>query len=493
MTAAKTQIDAATSAEIAAKGPRAAPTRPVSSIALKRGAASLTDIGNADRLVAEHGNSLRFVGAWSKWLVWDGARWVIDGTGAAERCAKATVRGMYNEATATFDGEDSTKKAIKWALDSHDARRIRAMVSLARSSDTLAISVSELDADPWALNVANGTLDLRTGKLRRHSPGDLHTKLAPVAYDAAAKCPTWDRFLSTSMGGSTELIDFLARLAGYTLTGVIREHVLGFLFGGGANGKSTCLSTMHALMGDYAVRAGRGLLFSSRGERHPTELTNLFGARLVTCAEVPDGVAFDEALVKDLTGGDIISARRMREDFWEFAPTHKLYLAGNHKPKVRGQDDGIWRRIRLVPWTVTVPPEQRDSALPEKLRAELPGILAWAVRGCLAWQRDGLGEPQAVRDATSDYRAESDPLREFAERNLVFAPDALSARLHVRKAYETHCEETGEFALNARKFADGLRSRGVTDGGTIRVNGHPKDAWRGVRLATNAERESVGT
>ncbi|MBL8610222.1 MAG: hypothetical protein JNL38_22995, partial [Myxococcales bacterium] len=348
-----------------------------------------------------------------------------------------------------------------------------------------------LDADPWLLNVANGTIDLRTGVLRPHDPRDLLTKLADVAYDPAAKCPMWDRFLDRVMGGSVELVDYLARMVGYSLTGVIREHVLAFLFGGGANGKSTFLRVLHALLGDHAARASRGLLFASRGERHPTELTILHGARVATCAEIQAGDYFDEALVKDLTGGDLIAARRMREDFWTFAPTHKLWLAGNHKPRVRGDDEGIWRRIRLVPWTVTIPTEERDPELVDKLLAELPGILAWAVRGCLAWQRSGLGDPPEVTRATANYREEADPLREFCDGWLVFGPDERAARKHIRAAYEEYCRDDGAEPLGARRFADGLRRRGVTDT-SVRAGMKVLDGWRGVRLATDVEREAVG-
>jgi putative DNA primase/helicase len=484
---------------MSARVPRPLPL-PVSSIRPKRprmsgDGADRTDLRNAERYVADHAATLRYVGTWSKWLAWDGKRWVTDDVGAAERLAKDTVRRMLDDARADLEADlDGARKAISWAVASHDAKRIRAMVSLARSAPELAVRFEALDAEPWALNVANGTLDLRTGALRPHDPRELHTKLAPVPFDPSATCPTWEAFLARAMAGNARLLDFLARLAGYTLTGVIREHVLGFLFGGGANGKSTYLSTLHAVMGDYAVRAGTGLLFASRGERHPTELTTLFGARLVTCSEVADGVAFDEARVKDLTGGDLISARRMREDLWTFAPSHKLYLAGNHKPQVRGQDDGIWRRIRLVPWLVTVPPGERDPELPEKLRAELPGILAWAVRGCLAWQREGLGEPQEVLDATAGYRADSDPLREFVDSYLVFGADEKVARQRIRHAYEEHCKETGAEPLGARRFVDGLRRHGSLEPTTVRVGAQVANAWRGVRLATDAEREaSVGS
>jgi putative DNA primase/helicase len=473
--------------------------------------AEQTDLGNSERFVRDHAGGMRYVGSWQKWLIWEGRRWSLDLVGGAERLAKDTVRSMLATANAEHasaadaaaradddpellevakDRQRRAHAAAAWAFESHSASRIRSMLQLARSAPELAVTHADLDANAWLLNVGNGTLDLRTGKLRDHDPRDLITKLAAVDFDASATCPAWDAFLLRTMGGSAELVDFLRRIVGYGLTGVIREHVLGFLFGGGANGKSTFVNTMHALLGDYATRAPRGLLFRSRGDRHETELTTLFGARFVSCPEVDEGAVFDEALVKDLTGGDAITARRMREDHWTFTPTHKLFLAGNHKPRVRGADDGIWRRIRLVPWTVTIPEAERDTSLPEKLRAELPGILAWAVRGCLEWQRLGLGEPIAVRDATASYREESDPLREFFGLHCVFEPDGRVARKQIRGAYEEYCKENGGEPVGARRFAEGLRLRGVEDT-TVRHLGKVLDGWRGVRLANDAERDRL--
>lgn len=471
--------------------------------------ARFTDLFNAECFVADHRDRLRFVATWGKWLVFDGKRWTQDESGRAFDLAKRTVRGGYTKASdecraaqeaLTRAGEDEELRDVAakrlneaqllytWAKRSHDASRIRDMVSLAKSAPELALVHGQLDADPWALNVANGTLDLRTGELRPHDPRDLVTKLAPVVFDPRATCPTWEAFVSRAMGGSAELVAYLRRLTGYSLTGVIREHVLAFCFGSGANGKSTFLNALHEALGDYSGRAPRTLLFRSRGERHETELTTLFSARFVVCPEVAEDADFDEALVKDLTGGDPITARRMREDFWSFAPTHKLWIAGNHLPRVRGSDEGIWRRIRLIPWTVTIPREERDATLPEKLRAELPGILNWAVRGCLEWQAEGLGDPLAVTQATAGYREQSDPLREFFDWACVFHADARMPRARLRETYEHWCEEIGAEPLGARRFANGLAARAVT-GGPIRCAGKVVNGWRGVRLTTDEERE----
>ncbi len=472
-----------------------------------------TDLRNAERLVELHGADLRFVGAWSRWMTWNGKCWSLDDSGAVMRAAAATARRLVEEALAELavanqifasapqnDAAAASKKdaerVLAWCIGSQNERRLAAMVTLAKSFVSICVSHEKLDADPQALNVDNGTLDLRTGTLRPHRRADLITKLAPVTYDAMATCPVWEWFLDRAMGSDGELVRYLQRMLGYSLTGLTREHALGFFFGGGANGKSTCLSTIHAMLGDYAAPAPRGLLFRSRGERHPTELASLFGRRFVTCAEIESGQAFDEAFVKDLTGGDVLTARRMREDFWSFAPTHKLFIAGNHKPLVRGDDDGIWRRMRLVPWTVTIPPEERDKMLSEKLRAELPGILAWCVRGCVAWQQHGLGEPPAVKNATAAYRNESDVLGQFFDSNLVFEPTARVVRKTLRTTYEEWCTEQGYEPFGARRFAERLRARGVVDKG-VREGARVLDGWQGVRLATAEERAArvwgVGT
>ncbi len=458
--------------------------------------AARTDLWNAERLVDLHGDDLRWVGAWHRGLAWDGARFAIDDVGLWPHAAAETARVMFDEAVTELreaiaredaDRAKVAKAAVAWAAKSQGANRLSAMCQVARTMPRVVVAHERLDSNPMLFNVRNGTVDLSTGRLRQHRREDLLTKVAPVTYDAEAQCPTWDASVLRWMGGDASLVEYLSRIIGYALTGVVTEHVFAFFFGAGANGKSTFLATMHAMFGDYASPAPRGLLFRSRGERHPTELASLHGRRFVTCSETEEGQAFDEALTKDITGGDPIECRRMREDFWTYQPTHKLFLAGNHKPTVRGDDEGIWRRIRLVPWTVTIPEGERDPELPAKLRAELPGILMWALRGCMAWQADGLETPAVVRDATAAYREENDTLGEFFRLMVVFDAGATIARKVLREAYETHCADNGAEPFGAKRFAGRLREHGVKET-TVRLGDRVVDGWKGARLATETER-----
>ena len=478
-----------------------------------------TDLRNAERFVEMHGAVVRYIHAWGKWLTWDAKRWSVDDTGSALRLAADTARVMLADALAELNtaqsafadarssgddkGADDAERRMKrakqlfgHAIKTQNASKLHAILDLARADARIAIRHQELDADPWLFNVSNGTIDLRTGKLRSHDPADLITKLAPIAYDPEAKSDRWDAFLSDAQGGNDEMLTFLRRARGYTLTGLTREHVLFFLFGPTGTGKSTYFVMLHALLGDYAVRAPRGLLFVAKGERHTTDLTTLFGARFVSCSEIEEGATFDEALVKDLTGGEAVTARRMREDNWTFDPTHKIALPGNHKPNVRNFDDAIRRRVRLIPWVVQ--PSRPDKQLVEKLKTELPGILADAVRGCLEWQRAGLGEPVAVRDATDAYQDESDVLGEFCRLYVSFKPREPNepppsvARKTLRCVYETYCDENGLTPVGAKKFAAKLRANGVTATSVRLPNGKPADGWRGVRLLTEAERAAAG-
>jgi putative DNA primase/helicase len=307
--------------------------------------------------------------------------------------------------------------------------------------------------------VENGTIDLHTGELHPHKREDLITKLAPVEYDAEAVAPNFEAFLEQVLP-SEELRRFVQRAIGYSLTGDVSEQVLLFMYGAGANGKSTLINAVLSMLGDYGMQAAPELLTAKQGT-HPTELADLQGARLAASVEVEDGRRLAESLVKQLTGGDRIKARFMRQDFFEFEPTHKVILAANHKPTIRGTDHAIWRRIKLIPFEVTIPKAKQDPRLFAKLRGELPGILAWAVRGCLEWQRDGLGEPEEVRKATEAYRAEMDVLAAYIDERCWLGANAEAQAKPLFDDYRSWCDANGERSESQRRFATRLAERGL--------------------------------
>jgi putative DNA primase/helicase len=435
------------------------------------GGAHRTDSGNAVRLVRHFGRDLRHCHPWGKDLVWDGRRWRVDDTAQVERLAKETGRRIYEEAAAAEDPEER-KALVRHATASESARALGAMVRLARSEPGVPVLPAELDAHRWLLNCANGTVDLTTGRLREPRREDLITKLCPTSYEPKATCPTWERVLSAVFGGNDALVDFVRRLLGHCLTGDVGEQVLPIWWGHGSNGKTTILNAvMEALGEDYAIKAAADLLMARKKDNHPTQLARLFGRRLVACVESEQDGRLDEALVKELTGSDPITARRMREDPWQFNPTHKLILCTNHKPKVRGTDRGIWRRQCLVPFTVSFwdpdkgedgPAELRaDKALPGRLREEYPGILAWMVRGCLEWRRDGMQTPDEVLKATEAYRGEQDLVGTFlAERCVTGGKDKCRAGV-LYTAFQEWAKAGGEDKVPGRRtFGDVLVEKG---------------------------------
>lgn len=419
----------------------------------------LSDVGNAARFAAMHGHDLRFVAAWGRWLCWDGVRWQQDETGEVMRRAREVAMRVYREAAAEPD-EMRRKVLSQHAVRLDSDAKLRAMLHLAESEPAMAVRGDVFDRDPWLLNCANGTINLKTGELQPHRREDLITKTTGVMFDPAAPCPQWEAFLDRVMDGKQSLIDYLQRHSGYCLTGVVSEHGFDLPHGGGANGKSTYLNTLLAMLGDYAKTAAPGLLLRKHSDSHPTELADLLGARLVTSVEFEEGARLNEALVKQLSGGDHVKGRYMRADFFEFNPTWKLIVGTNHRPVIRGTDFAIWRRVRLIPFTVTIPPDEQDRELPDKLKAELPGILAWAVRGCLEWQERGLNPPHEVQAATDDYRRDMDLLADFLDACCILAPTSQVTAKALYGCYAEWCKDTGEYAVSQKRLGAALGERG---------------------------------
>jgi putative DNA primase/helicase len=442
---------------------------------------NLTDVGNARRLIAQHGEKIRYCYTTRRWYVWTGRRWMQDHTGTVERFAKKTVRGIYGQAAQNND-DLQRKRLGAWAKTSESRGRITAMIDLAKSERGVPIEPEELDSDPWILNFNNGTLDLRTGELRQHDPADLCTKIIPFDFNANATCPMFSRFLRRIFDNNAALIGFVQRAFGYSLSGDVREQVIFVFWGSGANGKSTLLETIRAGLGDYASTADSSLLMAKTHDGVRNDVARLAGIRLVSTGETEAGRYLAESLVKLLTGNDKIAARFLYSEFFEFDAQFKLILATNHKPAIRGTDNAIWRRIRLVPFKVTIPEGEQDRSLPQKLRRELPGILAWAVRGCLKWRKEGLGQPDEVIAATQAYREEMDVLGGFLKDRCVERVDLREAAATLYSNYTNWCESNGERPLTQQRFGVALADRGFTPNRTRRAR-----FWMGLKCGDRGD------
>ena len=450
----------------------------------------LTDLGNGKRIARLHGQDLRYTQAFG-WATWDGARWKRDETGQVMRIAKQTALGFYAEsarimekakaavkaaeAAATNNDADSANKHSEkarelmklayalsdWAKKCQGRARLEAMIALAQSELPIATHSDDFDKNDWLLNVNNGAIDLRTGRLQPHRREDYITKIAPVHFDPHATCPTWMAFLRRIMNGDQDVIDFLQRAIGYSLTGATVDHALFFAYGGGQNGKSTFFETLAALLGEYWQKAPTEILMvKDRTTGIPNDIARLVGLRMVVAAEVEEGSRMAEKQVKDLTGGDTLVARFLNKEFFEFKPTHKVWMYGNHKPVIRGTDTGIWRRVKLIPFMVTIPENERDPDLKNKLFQELPGILAWAVQGCLDWQKNGLKPPTVVQLATEQYKTESDTFSAFLSECTIKKEDARTQAGKLYLAYQTWCKENGEKPLGGNRFGGQLVEHG---------------------------------
>ncbi len=442
-----------------------------------------TDTGNAERIVAQYGETIRYCYPWKKWVVYniDGGFWAIDNNGEIIKLAKKVVKKIYKEATTLSDSSERIKLA-KWAMKSEANHSLRAMVEVAQSEEGISVDPEELDTNLWLLNCKNGTLDLQTGKLREHNKKDFITKTLPVEYDPDATCPTWISFLNRIMDGNQKLISFLQRALGYSLTGITREQCLFLLHGTGANGKSTFLNTISFLLDDYAQTASFDSFILKRNNSNSNDLARMRGKRFISAIEAEGEKRLAEVLIKQLTGGDVITARFLFSEFFEFKPQLKLWLAANHKPVIKGTDHAIWRRIHTIPFNVTIPESEQDDTLDEKLKAELSGILAWMVQGCLEWQRIGLQPPDEVKAATNDYRNEMDDIGTFLEECCILVPSVKVAKADLYDAYKKWCEENGETPLTQKKFGGRLTERGVSEGRT-----NVKRFWCNIGLVNDCD------
>lgn len=446
----------------------------------------LTDTGNAERLVARYRDQIRYCPPRKCWYIWDGRRWIRDEVGQIEQFAKATVRSIYGEAEKAND-EGRRQMLAEHALKSERRERRNAMVSLAQSEPGIPVLPQELDADPWAFNVLNGTLDLRTGKLSEHDRTQMITKLSHVQYDPDARSELWEKYLRDATAGDDEFAAYLRRLVGYALQGNATEKQFYFLYGPPNGTKSTFIKAIANAMGEYAVTAAftTWLVHTSTGGNRG-DLVSLMGARLVTSVEVRKNARFDEEVIKKVTGGDVVTAAAKYEAEISYVPSFTLILAANDAPTIRDDDDGAWSRARRLPFTNCVPPEKQIASMSALLSRpkEQAAILAFGVRGCLEWQaQGGMGTCRAIERDTNKYRQEMDRFSAFLRDCCVIDAEARVAASDLRRTYELWCRENGQkVPMSGNDVATRLRTRGC-----VRRASSGARYWHGLRLQHDGE------
>ena len=393
-----------------------------------------------------YADTLRYVARWGKWFRWNGKVWREDTT----LSVYDDVRKMCRTTSIAAD--------IRSAMKIATAKTIAAVEKMARADRRHAATHEQWDGDPWLLNTPSGVVDLRTGRNGPHDASLYMTKMTAVG-PSDAGCPTWLKFLERVLHKDADLVEFLQRVFGYALTGITSEHALFFLYGTGRNGKGTAVNTVERILASYACVAGMETFTASKHDRHLTELARLQGARLVTSQETEEGRAWAESRIKALTGGDPITANFMRMDHFTFVPLFKLIIAGNHKPAIKNLDEAMRARINLIPFTVTIPREERDPDLSAKLEAEWPGILHWMIQGCLAWQQKRLVQPQAVLDATAEYFSEQDTFKRWLEECCIMDRTLHSGSTPLFESWKAFALQQNESPGTATAF--GLKLSGI--------------------------------
>ncbi len=455
--------------------------RPRKPKGVARGDGERTELDLAELLVERHGRDLRYCNPLGGWFAWTGTHWELDERECARECVKAVARDLAAEAARNLDDD-----AFKAAKRAGSAGGVDAILSLARSTPGIVFSPSEANRDPWALNVQNGTLDLRTGTLRPHDRDDLITRVCPVSYDPNAQAPIFERFLA-EVQPDAEVRAYLARLFGYAAVGLIREHVLAVLWGPGQNGKSVFADVLTHVLGGYA-RPGPSTLIVANGhqEVHPADVAVCAGSRLVVVHETKRGASFDASKVKLLTGGDKLTARHMRQDFFEFTPSHTLVMLSNYRPSADATDSALWRRVQLVPFNVVIPEERKDPKLKESICAgEANGVLRWLVEGAVDWQRlGGLKPPASVVAQTASYRASEDVIGAFLDERTVKLPSLSAPAGNLYKAFRAWCDAQGQKAANGNDFAEELKGRGFDK--VRRSSGY---VYQGIGLQAESDAE----
>jgi len=443
---------------------------------LQAGKVQFTDTTNAERLQREFGNDIRYNGAWKKWLVFNGQRWVIDDGALIHEKGLAMVRGIYNELKKTADYRDRIE-IERYAILCESVRRREALIKAASWIKELNIDSEQIDTNPWLLCVNNGTIDLRNGVFRNHEKGDFITKMARVDYDPASDCPEWKKFIREIMNYQNELILYLQTVCGWAVTGDTSEQTMFILFGSGANGKSTFLNTLMHILGDYAVATPTETFMSRKNEAIGNDLARLRGTRFVTTTETEQGKKIAEPIIKQITGNDKITARFLYGEYFNFTPTFKVFMATNHKPSIKGADHGIWRRIKLIPFTTRIAEDKQDKHLEDKLKKEASGILNWLLEGVFRWRQEGLKTPKIVLIATDEYKNDMDIIGNFIKDCCVQKGEARIKVKDLYNAYVGWCNENNERTASERYLALRLQEIGFE-----RVRNAEARYWKGLGL-----------
>ncbi|MFO0561154.1 MAG: phage/plasmid primase, P4 family [Polyangiales bacterium] len=433
-----------------------------------------SDAWNASRFAVEYRNRLRFVPE-RGWFAWTGSHWRFD-----DQAGTRGAQDFAAELALLADSDQAIEPARRFkVVDALGSRsKIQAIETLARARLELTAHIGDFDGDAFLLNCANGMVDLRTGHLREHDPNELCSREVPAAYDPSASAPTFDAFLAR-VQPDPEVRAFLQRWAGYCATGATNEQCLVVHWGTGANGKSTFVEALNFVLGRYAQLVPSDVLLARSGQdAHPTERAQLCGLRHALVSETTSGKGWNENAVKQLTGDTKMSARYMRQDFFEFTITHKLSVCTNNRPEVRENSHAFWRRVHLIPWAVQIPESEKDPNLLEKLRAEALGILAWIVRGAVEWSEQGLCPPAGIRAATESYRNESDRIGQFLEERTRPLDGARTPASALYRAWSDWCEARGESAGSQTAFGERMGARD----GIVRVKVKGSKAYRGIVL-----------
>ena len=444
---------------------------------LKKGLVQFTDSTNAARLLTEQGKDIRYNSAWKKWVVWNGKYWETDESGAmVHEKGLEMVRNIYDEMAKTSDLRERIE-IEKFGKLSESTRRRESFVKAAQYIKELNVSPEHFDGNPWLLNVKNGTLDILSREFREHRQNEMITKIANVDYTPHADCPLWKQFIREIMDFNAELIEFLHTAVGWALTGNTQEQTMFILYGSGANGKSTFLNTIMRLLGDYAIATPTETFMKKSADQNTNDIARLRGTRFVTTTESEQGRRLSEPLIKKITGNDQITARFLYGEYFNFTPTFKIFMATNHKPVIKGTDHGIWRRIKLIPFTTRIPEEKQDKGLEEKLKNETSGILNWLFEGTALWLKKGLKPPDVVLNATNEYRGEMDVMGNFLKEKCIQKKEISIRIRELYKAYADWCDDNNEHAVNERFFTMRLKEMGFEQSRTAEAR-----YWLGLGL-----------